>query len=111
MRTIAKGKIPRVDRPIALRRARAVLDLAGSAGGAAQNAVYKDDAGIVIADGKVALLGSTADADRWVHEHSFEAPEVVDCAGRVLLPGLINAHTHLYSTLARGMPLLGPPPS
>lgn len=79
-----------------------MLDLAGQ--------VVRDDAGVVIADGKVALLGSTADADRWVHDHSFEAPEVVDCGGRVLLPGLINAHTHLYSTLARGMPLLSATP-
>ena len=30
--------------------------------------------------------------------------EVVDLAGAVVLPGLVNAHTHLYSALARGMP-------
>jgi cytosine/adenosine deaminase-related metal-dependent hydrolase len=29
---------------------------------------------------------------------------VEDCAGRVVLPGLINCHTHLYSALAAGMP-------
>lgn len=33
--------------------------------------------------------------------------EVVDLEGAVVLPGLVNAHTHLYSALARGMP--GPP--
>ena len=27
--------------------------------------------------------------------------------GRLLMPALINCHTHLYSTLARGMPLPG----
>ena len=27
----------------------------------------------------------------------------VDAAGRVVIPGLINAHTHLYSAFARGM--------
>jgi len=27
-----------------------------------------------------------------------------DLAGRLVLPGLVNAHTHLYSALARGMP-------
>jgi putative selenium metabolism protein SsnA len=30
--------------------------------------------------------------------------EAVDLAGAVILPGLVNAHTHLYSALARGMP-------
>lgn len=33
--------------------------------------------------------------------------EVADLTGRLVLPGLVNAHTHLYSALARGMP--GPP--
>lgn len=32
------------------------------------------------------------------------ADEVVDCAGAVLMPGLVNGHTHLYSALAPGMP-------
>jgi putative selenium metabolism protein SsnA len=30
--------------------------------------------------------------------------EMVDLAGRVLTPGFVCAHTHLYSSLARGMP-------
>jgi putative selenium metabolism protein SsnA len=30
--------------------------------------------------------------------------EVLDASGAVILPGLVNAHTHLYSALARGMP-------
>jgi len=30
--------------------------------------------------------------------------EVVECDGAVLMPGLVNGHTHLYSTLAAGMP-------
>src|SRR5689334_8384029 len=35
---------------------------------------------------------------------------VVDAGGRLLMPALINCHTHLYSTLARGMPMPGRPP-
>src|SRR5688572_20522271 len=29
---------------------------------------------------------------------------VLECTGRVIIPGLVLAHTHLYSALARGMP-------
>jgi putative selenium metabolism protein SsnA len=33
--------------------------------------------------------------------------EVIELSGRLVLPGMVCAHTHLYSALARGMP--GPP--
>ncbi len=36
--------------------------------------------------------------------------EVLELAGRLVLPGLVNAHTHLYSALARGMPAPAGPP-
>jgi len=36
--------------------------------------------------------------------------EVMAREGGLVLPGLVNAHTHLYSALARGMPGPTPPP-
>ncbi|MGZ4826748.1 MAG: putative aminohydrolase SsnA [Terriglobales bacterium] len=36
--------------------------------------------------------------------------EHLDACGRLLMPALINCHTHLYSTLARGISLPGAPP-
>jgi len=36
--------------------------------------------------------------------------EVLDLEGALVLPGFVNAHTHLYSALARGMPGPAEPP-
>lgn len=33
----------------------------------------------------------------------FTAKETVDCKGRILMPGLVNAHTHVPMTLLRGI--------
>jgi putative selenium metabolism protein SsnA len=30
--------------------------------------------------------------------------EIVDLTGTIIMPGMVNAHTHLYSSLSRGMP-------
>ncbi len=49
-----------------------------------------------IENGRIAARGSTGEASA--------GDEVVDCAGCVVLPGLVNGHTHLYSALAVGMP-------
>ena len=37
--------------------------------------------------------------------------DVVDCGGRLLMPALIDCHSHLYGALARGIPLPGKPPA
>ena len=34
---------------------------------------------------------------------AFEPRETVDCNGRILMPGLVNAHTHVPMTLLRGL--------
>lgn len=48
-----------------------------------------------IEDGRIAWIGE---------ELPPAATNVVDCAGRLVMPGNVCAHTHLYSMLARGMP-------
>ena len=33
----------------------------------------------------------------------YAAPTTLDCEGKVLMPGLVNAHTHVPMTLLRGL--------
>lgn len=33
----------------------------------------------------------------------YDTPQVVDCGGKILMPGLVNAHTHVPMTLMRGL--------
>ena len=52
--------------------------------------------------GSVAIAGDTIvavgpDADACV------AVDTIDCHGRVVMPGLVNAHTHVAMTLLRGL--------
>ena len=51
--------------------------------------------GYVIFDEKIREVGLMSD-------FSYEG-EIVDGEGKLLLPGLINSHTHIYSTLFRGL--------
>lgn len=53
------------------------------------------DNGFVKFDTQINEVGSMDD---------FSGAEVViDCRGCIIMPGLINCHTHIYSTFARGM--------
>src|SRR5438094_786642 len=52
--------------------------------------------------GSVAIRGDSIvavgdDANRYI------AAQTIDCTGRVVMPGLINAHTHVPMTLLRGL--------
>ena len=49
-----------------------------------------------IADGKVTERGSSLEARA--------DEEIIDLTGKLVMPGMVCAHTHLYSALARGMP-------
>jgi 8-oxoguanine deaminase len=53
--------------------------------------------GLFARDGFIEQVGPTADLPR-------EADQVVDASDQLLLPGLINAHHHLYQTLTRAVP-------
>jgi 5-methylthioadenosine/S-adenosylhomocysteine deaminase len=55
--------------------------------------------------GAVAVQGDSIVAVGLEEEikQEYSAKETVDCGGKVLMPGLINAHTHVPMTLLRGL--------
>ncbi len=70
-----------------------------------------DGAERVIEDGAILIDGDTIDSVLTREAlPSYKGPpsiERFDGGGKLAIPGLINAHTHLYSSLARGMSLPG----
>ena len=55
--------------------------------------------------GAVAIQGENilaVGAEETILTH-YDAEEIIDCDGKVLMPGLINAHTHVPMTLLRGL--------
>ncbi len=71
--------------------------------------IYSNDeeapGGPFMADGAVAVEGTTIVAVGSAAElgRRFRDAEQVDGRGRLLLPGLVNAHMHFYGTYARGL--------
>jgi len=56
-------------------------------------------------NGAVAVLGDqiVAVGPEPVIKQTYTARETIDCEGKLLMPGLINAHTHVPMTLLRGL--------
>ncbi len=61
---------------------------------------------VIIRDGRIAKIGE----GDFKKETEGDKVTTVNAEGKLVLPGFINAHTHHYSTLARGMKLSGPSP-
>src|SRR6266508_1607759 len=63
--------------------------------------------GSVVTEGENIVAGGSAAEMK----QRFPNAEVVDCAGKIVLPGFICTHHHFYSTMARGMTIPGEPAS
>ena len=57
-----------------------------------------DSGYIRIEDDRIAEIGDMHDLPE-----NASADEVIDCDGRLIMPGLVNAHTHTPMTLFRGL--------
>jgi len=67
--------------------------------------VTMDDDGRIIEAGAVAVQGSNLAAVGPAAEvlAAYTSENLHDCRGRVLIPGIVNAHTHAPMTLLRGL--------
>lgn len=60
--------------------------------------------GVRVVDGVVDAVGPNRDLLAAHVAEGGSDDEVVDAGGHVVLPGFVNAHVHLYGTLAHGIP-------
>ena len=67
---------------------------------------YLPDGGVVIEGTKIREIGKTAEL-----KAKYPEAEYIDAKGGVIMPAFINAHTHIYSALARGLSIKGNNPT
>ena len=65
---------------------------------------YMDDGCVVIEGNVIKEIGSTKEMKGKYSDHEF-----IDANKKVIMPGLINTHMHIYSSFARGMAVPGKP--
>jgi putative selenium metabolism protein SsnA len=63
------------------------------------------DGAVYVRNGRIADVGKRSRIMK-----AYRSPVTINANGKVLMPGLINSHTHLYSTFALGMPGAQPQP-
>ena len=57
-----------------------------------------DPGAVAVSGDSIIAVGPEAELKK-----EYSAKEIVDCGGKILMPGLINAHTHVPMTLVRGL--------
>ena len=57
-----------------------------------------DRGAVAVKDDLIVAVGPEAEITK-----EYSADETIDCGGKVLMPGLVNAHTHVPMTLLRGL--------
>jgi cytosine/adenosine deaminase-related metal-dependent hydrolase len=64
----------------------------------------RSDWGVRVTGGEITETGPTAEL-----RERYPGDEVVEAAGRVIAPGFVDGHMHLYGTLAHGIPVANAP--
>ena len=57
-----------------------------------------DPGAVVVKGDSIIAVGPEAEITK-----EYTADEIINCGGKVLMPGLVNAHTHVPMTLLRGL--------
>lgn len=56
------------------------------------------DGAVLVQDDRIAAVGPSSEVTA-----ADPSTRVLDCSGRVVIPGLVNTHTHLFQTLLKGL--------
>ena len=67
---------------------------------------YLENGAVVTEGAAIAAVGEESALKK-----AYPEAEYIDAAGGIIMPGLINAHTHIYSGLARGLSIKGNNPT
>ena len=67
---------------------------------------YYEKGGVVFEGTKIVEVGEEA-----ALRAKYPQAEIIDAKGNVIMPAFINAHTHIYSALARGLSIVGNNPT
>ena len=62
---------------------------------------YEEGKAVAVDKGKIVAIGTKGEIAK-----AYEADEVIDGSGHIVLPGLIDAHMHTTSSALRGVCLL-----
>lgn len=57
-----------------------------------------EDASVCVEQDRIAAVGT-----REALKQRFPEAEVIDCKGHIVMPGMVNTHTHLFQTLLKGL--------
>ena len=71
-----------------------------------EHAPYFEKGGVVIEGTKILAVGEES-----AMRSQYPQAEIIDAKGGVIMPAFINAHTHIYSALARGLGIDGNNPT
>ena len=56
-----------------------------------------EDGGIVVSGGEIVFVGSRQEAEK-----RYKAGDKIEASGKIVMPGLVNAHTHIPMVALRG---------